>query len=168
MADREAKQSRLVARLGGERGVGTLLPIVIAAFVLGFVVHVNGRFLKLDAFGHDTMATIIERNTIFDNSARSLSTRYEMVVGFTVGDIMRRGSVQVTLTYFDAHKPGERVPIRYLPDDPQIREIDPARQGEFIREGLGLIVLLLGVAAYNFFNLKPACSGNRPRRENMK
>jgi len=144
------------------------LPVLIAALVFGLGVHINSRFLKLDAFGHDTMATIIERNTIFDNSARSLPPRYEMIVGFTVGDAMRRGSVQVTLSYFDAHRPGERVPIRYLPDNPHIREIDPARQSKFIREGAGLIALLLGVAAYNFFNLRPARSGNRARRESAK
>jgi len=114
------------------------------------------------------MATIIERNTIFDNSARSLPPRYEMIVGFAVGDVMRRGSVQVTLSYFDAHRPGERVPIRYLPDDPHIREIDPARRSKFIREGVCLIALLLGVAAYNLFNLRPARSGNRPCRESVK
>lgn len=168
MTDPEAKHSRLVTRLGGERGIGTLLPVLIAAFVLGLGIHINGRFLNLDAFGQDTMATIIERNTIFDNSARSLPPRYEMIVGFTVGDIMRRGSVPVTLTYFDAHKPGERVPIRYLPDDPKIREIDPARQGKFIREGVGLIALLLALAAYNFFNLKAARPANGHSRESIK
>lgn len=165
LADPEAKHSRLVTRLGGERGVGTLLPVLIAAFVLGLGIHINGRFLNLDAFGKDTMATIIERNTIFDNSARSLPPRYEMIVGFTVGDVMRRGSVPVTLTYFDAHGPGERVPIRYLPDDPQVREIDPARQAEFIREGVGLIALLLAIATYNFFTLKQARPANGSAQE---
>lgn len=126
--------------------------------LLGLGFHFYGRFLHLDAYGHDTMATIIEKNTIFDNSARSGQTRYEMIVGFTVGDIMRRGSVQVTSSYFDEHQPGERVPIQYLPDDPQVREIDPARRGKFIREGVVIIVLLLAMSLYNFFNLKPARS----------
>ena len=144
--------------LGGERGIGTLLPILIAVMLIGLGIHFYGRFLHLDAYGHDTMATIIEKNTIFDNSARSGAPRYEMIVGFTVGDIMRRGSVQVTSNYFDGHKPGERVPIQYLPDDPQVREIDPARRGKFIREGVVIIMILLAMSLYNFLNLKPARS----------
>lgn len=156
LADPNPKRPQIVRWLGGERGIGTWLPVSIAMLVFGLGIHTNGRFLTLDAFGRDTMATIIERNKIFDNSARSLSTRYEMIVGFTVGDVMRRGSVPVTLSYFNAHKSGERVSIRYLPDDPQIREIDPARQSKLIHEGIGLIALLLGLAVYNFFSLKPA------------
>lgn len=132
--------------------------MVIAVFVIALGIHFYGRYLQLDALGQETMATIIERNTIFDNSARPGPPRYEMIVGFTVGDIMRRGSVPVTLSFFDTHKPGERVPIQYLPDNPHVREIDPARRGKFIREGMVVIALLLAMAVYNFFNLKPARS----------
>jgi hypothetical protein len=157
LTSRPAKPEHwLVTRLGGERGVGLLLPLLFALGFMAASYSINARFIRLQAFGQNTMATIIKKNKILPQTDRLGGIRYEMTVGFTLDTTMRRGKVSVTGKYYDDHEAGERVPIRYLPDDPQTREIDPDRKGQFIKETMMIVALLVAIAVYNFFNLNPA------------
>lgn len=104
------------------------------------------------------MATIIDKRIVRGHGDRPGAQRFEMTVGFTVGDTMRRGSVAVTRAFYDMHQPPERVPLRYVPDEPEIREIDPDLRDDKTVRNLMIIALLVGIGVFNLLSL----SGPKP------
>ncbi|PHR96783.1 MAG: hypothetical protein COA78_28355 [Blastopirellula sp.] len=150
------RKSTIVRRLGSERGIGLLIPVILAISMLAFTIHRNLDYWRLDTLGATALATIIDK--IEDRSIHEgkISIRYAMRVGFTVGDTMRRGSVGVTRAFFHAHDEGARIPIRYMPLDPQIRDIDPDYRGSLMYNAIWIAAFFVGIGVYNFLTLKPA------------
>jgi len=134
-----------------ERSVFLLLPFVGAILYGLWSLHrADNHYGDLDAFGVETQATIISKQIISTNTNRP-RTAYDMTVGFTVGDKMRRGHVRVTKGFYHSHNPPERVPIRYLPDDPQVRSIDPAMRDRSRRRSITIVGILLFIGVANLF-----------------
>jgi hypothetical protein len=122
----------------------------------------DGIYRDLDAFGVETQATIISKQIIRSGTDRPRFA-YEMTVGFSVGDQMRRGKVRVTSGFYDSHNPAEQVTIRYLPNDPQVREIDPAMRGKSMRDAIAIIGILLVIGFANI-GMSREAERNRKRR----
>ncbi|KFB09024.1 DUF3592 domain-containing protein [Nitratireductor basaltis] len=121
-----------------------------AAFLYGlWTYHGSDKIYRgLEAHGVETQATIISKRIIRSGTDRPRYA-YEMTVSFTVGDKMRRGNVSVTSGFYDRHNPPDRVTIRYMPHDPQTRQIDPAMRGNAMREALTVIAILLFIGVVN-------------------
>jgi len=133
--------------------MGFLLPLVLATvFILFNQYKYQNLYGDLDNHGRETMATVIDKRIVHVNHDRP-SHYYQMIIGFTVGDKMIRGHVQVTSDFYAQHEAPDRVPIRYLPDNPQIREIDPAMRSLSKRRNLTIIAILLLIAFANLLVL---------------
>jgi len=142
-------------KLGGEPGVGLILPLLFAIALAALAAYQNQRFIQLELMGQTGVATIQSKSSgpAFEGD-RNGSTKYRMIVSFAVGETIRRGEVSVGRDFFRTHNDGDQVAIRYLPNDPQIREIDPSRQARFVKEWILIIGLLLAIGVYNFFALE--------------
>lgn len=127
-----------------------LLAPFAAALLYGFWSFTSSdrHYGALDRSGVETMATILDKRVVRHGTDRP-RYRYEMTIGFTVGETMRRGTVQVSSGFYERHEPPQRVPIRYLPTDPQIRSIDPAMHGKSMRNALTIVLLLLFIGLVN-------------------
>ncbi len=101
---------------------------------------------RLDAHGVETQARVIAKYTGTAGNARS-SAYYRMQVEFSVDNTLRRGVVDVTRRYFKRHDAPDRVPIRYLPEDPQIRELDPAMRNR--SDGIAIVIIFLFIGLAN-------------------
>lgn len=134
-----------------ERTVFLLLPFV-SAFLYGLWSYssTGSYYADLDAFGIETQATIISKRVIGRGTDRPRPA-YEVMVSFTANETMRRGKIRVTGDFYGKHNPPDQVPIRYLPDDPQIREIDPAMRNQSRRGAVTIIGVLLCVGVANLF-----------------
>ncbi len=121
-----------------------------AAFLYGvWTYHGSDKsYRDLEAHGVETLATIISKHIIRSGTDRPRYA-YVMTVSFTVGDKMRRGNVSVTSGFYDRHNPPDRVPLRYLPHDPQTRQIDPAMRANAMRQTLTIIGILLFIGIVN-------------------
>ena len=126
----------------------------------------TARYGALDASGVETEATILSKHTGKAGNIRS-PVRYRMRVGFSAGDRRHRGFVPVTRGFYNRHDPPDRVPIRYLPEDPQVRELDPALRGRSVRKTIAIIAVLLFVGLANAF-LEVGNEDRKQRRENGK
>ncbi len=135
--------------LNKEQSLAFFLPLLVAA-VLGLMNQYRYESLygELDNSGVLTQATIISKQLIRRGTDRP-NFAYEMLVGFTVGERMLRGRVLVTNGFYNQHEPSEVVPIRYLPDDPKIREIDPAMRDKSARSNLVIICILVFIGFAN-------------------
>ncbi|MHA6324323.1 DUF3592 domain-containing protein [Roseivivax sp. CAU 1753] len=150
-------------QLSLERGVILAMPFILAMLYGFWTYHSTGSYYgDLDALGVETQATIISKRIRRGGGDRPRHA-YDMTVGFSVGDTMRRGTVTVTRAFYDSHDPPDRVAIRYLPDDPQIREIDPAMRGKSMRGALTIIGILLFIGVANLFMTGAATRGLRRR-----
>ena len=127
-----------------------LLAPFAAALLYGFwsFSSTDRHYASLERFGVETMATILDKRMVRHGTDRP-RYHYEMTVGFTVGETMRRGSVQVSSSFYERHDPPQRVPIRYLPTDPQVRSIDPAMRGQSMRSAFTIVALLLVIGFAN-------------------
>lgn len=151
-----------VQRFGGERGLGFILPLLFATMLATLAIYQNQRFVQLELAGETGIATIQSKwSGPSYECSRNGSTQYRMQVSFTVGEIMRRGEVSVSHRFYYAHNEGEQVAIRYLPDTPQIREIDPSRHAKFVKEWLLIIGLLVAISIYNLLFLEPATKAKK-------
>ncbi len=101
---------------------------------------------RLDAFGVETQARVISKYTGKTGNERS-SPYYTMRVEFSVDNKLRRGNVRVTRGFYKRHDAPDRVPIRYLPEDPQIRELDPDVRNR--SKGIVIVVILLFIGLAN-------------------
>lgn len=145
-----------------ERVIGFALPMLFAVVFGLWSQSRYASYWMLDAMGEETMATIIEKSIVRSNSARPGMPKYVMQVGFAAGGEMRRGQVPVTRAFYDRHEPGQRVRIRFLSHDPQLREVDPGVRGEMVRTSLVIIAILVFVGMYNLIALKaPAKPASR-------
>lgn len=139
------------ATVSKEKAMGFLLPLVLAAGFILFNQYKNHNLYKdLDNHGRQTMATILDKRIVRYGTDRPSFT-YQMRVGFTVGDKMIRGHVQVTREFYEQHHAPQRVPIRYLPDKLHIREVDPAMRDQSKRRNRTIIGLLVFIAFANLF-----------------
>ena len=148
----DRKTPRQVGRAASvERRVFLVLPFVGAILYGGWSLHrADSYYGDLERLGVETQATIISKQIVRSNT-KPARTAYDMTVGFTVGDKMRRGHVRVTRRFYHDHAPPDRVPIRYLPDDPQVRWVDPAMQGHSMRGTLTIVGILLFIGVANLF-----------------
>ena len=103
---------------------------------------------RLDAFGVETQARIISKYTGQTGKAGS-RPYYRMQVEFSVDNKLRRGVVDVTRRYFRRHDAPDRVSIRYLPEDPQIRELDPGMRRRSVKNGIVIVVIFLFIGLAN-------------------
>ena len=134
-----------------EKALGFLLPLVCAVvFILFNQYKYDNLYGDLDDHGRQTMATIIDKSIVHINDDRP-SHYYQVKVGFTAGDKMLRGYVQVTSDFYAQHDAPDRVAIRYLPDNPRIREIDPALRDQSKRRNRIIIMIFLLIAFVNVF-----------------
>jgi len=134
-----------------EKAIGFLFPLMLAVvFALYNQNQYRDLYGDLDDFGRQTMATIIDKRVARYNPERPLY-KHQMMVSFTVGGKMMRGHVQVTSDFYEKHEVTERVPIRYLPENPQIREIDSAMRDRFKKQNLTVILVFVFIAFANFF-----------------
>ncbi|TNF21610.1 MAG: hypothetical protein EP318_06560 [Rhodobacteraceae bacterium] len=141
------------------------LPFVLALlYGLWSLDRADSRYGRLEAYGVETRATILSKRVVRRGTDRPRHA-YEMTIGFTVGDRMRRGTVEVTRGFHDRHDPPERVPIRYLPEDPQIREIDPAMRDKTRHGTFTIIGILLFVGVANIFMAGGASTGRRRKEQ---
>ncbi len=83
-----------------------LLAPFAAALLYGFwsFSSTDRHYGALERFGVETMATILDKRMVRHGTDRP-RYHYEMTVGFTVGETMRRGSVQVSLQLLRASRP---------------------------------------------------------------
>ncbi len=132
------------------RLAAVFLPIILAVlFGKLSSYQYNAIYGKLDKFGVDTQATILGKHS--RQGKNNSSPYYEMRVRFTVDDNTRLGDVPVTLSYYQSHNKSDRVPIRYLPQDPQIRELDPAMRDRSRRRSNAIIAILVFIGLANAF-----------------
>ncbi len=103
---------------------------------------------RLDAFGAETQARIISKHTGQAGNVRSRAY-YRMRIEFSVDNKLRRGFVDVTRRYFKRHDAQDRVPIRYLPEDPQIRELDLGMRRKSVRNSIVIVVIFLFIGLAN-------------------
>ncbi len=103
-------------KLGGERGLGLLLPVLFAVLLASLAIYQNQRFIQLELLGETSLATIQSKSSgpSFEGD-RNGSTKYRMMVSFTVGDVIRRGEVSVGHRFYRTHNASDQVPIRYMP-----------------------------------------------------
>lgn len=132
--------------------IGVLaLPFVLALIYGLWSYHSSDSYYRnLMEQGVETQATIISKRIIRSGTDRPRYS-YVMTVGFTVGDKMRRGRVPVTRGFYDSHDPPQRVPIRYLPDDPATRLIDPGLREKSMRGAFTIVGILLFIGMANIF-----------------
>lgn len=119
---------------------------------------------KLDDFGRETIATIVKKRIVRYGSDRP-GHYYEMTVGFTVGEKMIRGPVQVTGGFYKKHVESDRVLIRYLPDNPKIREIDPAMRSQSSRKNHTIEWILVFIAFANLWMIDDNKKPQKLRKE---
>ncbi|GEM_PF-2146285 len=103
---------------------------------------------RLDAFGVETQARIISKHTGQAGNVRS-RPYYRMQVEFSANNKLRRGFVDVTRRFFKRQDAQDRVPIRYLPEDLQIRELDPGVRGRSVKNSIAIVVILLFIGLAN-------------------
>ena len=103
---------------------------------------------RLDAFGVETPARVIAKYTGTAGNARS-GAYHRMQVEFSVDNTLRRGVVDVTRRFFKRHDAPDRVPIRYLPEDPQIRELDPRVRRKSVKDSIAIVVIFLFIGLAN-------------------
>ena len=136
-----------------KQAIGFFLPLFIAAIYYVFMHHAHSdQYDDLDNFGRSTQATIIAKQLIRRGSDRP-SFYYQMKVGFTVGEKMLRGNVMVSKTFYDRYETTDSVPIRYLPEDPSIRELDPAMRNQSKNNTLTIVLIFVFISTINLFML---------------
>ncbi len=147
----ETKAPGMNTGISKEKAIGFLLPIAMAAVFMMFNQYrYENLYGDLDNFGKTTEATVLEKRVVRRGTDRP-TFAYEFKVGFTVGEKMRRGWVRVTRQFYDLHDQTSRIPIRYLPDDPQIREVDTGMR-EHTGNSHSLVAwLFIFIAVVNLF-----------------
>lgn len=143
--------SRSKRTISKEKAIGFLLPLLLAAvFMLFNQYKYRNLYGDLDDFGRETMATIFDKRIVRYGTDRP-GHYYQMIVGFTVGDKMLRAHVQVTSDFYQNHEAPERVSIRYLPDNPLVREIDPDLRTQLNRRSHVIVLIFVCIAFVNLF-----------------
>jgi hypothetical protein len=143
-----------------------VLPIILAVLYGIWAKHnYQNYYGKLDSFGVDTEATIIAKYTGTRGNVGSRSY-YEIRFEFTVGDKTRRGSVRVTRGFYNSYSPPDRVLVRHLPDNLQIRELDPGMRRKSLRNTYTIIAILLFIGLANIFVIRGERRGQRRVKEN--
>ncbi len=144
------------------------MPIVLAVLYGLWARHnYQNYYGRLDSHGVEAQATIIGKYTGTSGNIRS-SAYYEIRFEFTVDGKRRRGRIRVTRGFYKSHDPPDKVPIRYLPQDPQIREMDPRMRRKSRRDTYAIIAILLFIGLANIFVIRGERHGQHRAKENKQ
>jgi hypothetical protein len=137
---------RLFMRLSGWSAAVSLALGAAIVFV-GSQISENAD--RLAAEGVDATATIIGKREIERHNANDTRTtdhllRYHYPVG---NGTLHYEERDVSGGFFDSMEVGQQIPVRFLPADPEMHEIEPGSVGDnaFYATLIGALFLLLGV-----------------------
>ncbi len=133
------------AKLIAISGVVVLIGVIVMA--VGYLMGSQGRMLE--AHGMETSAVVTGKAVTErrGGSGTSATNEYLVRYQFKVGNEWHRDRKIVSRSFYDSIESGDTVPVRYLPSDSSINEIEPGRlwTGSRIAMGIGALVVLLGV-----------------------
>ena len=134
-----------------------LIPVVIGIGFLAISTTVSDSADRLDDEGVEVTGTIIDKQELERRGTNNtISTDYYVRFHFPLGDgTLHYGRRSVSSGFFDDVEVGMRVPIRFLPDDPDTNEVEPGAMSEnafYFMLLAGLITLAGG--AYLFALLR--------------
>ncbi|MBY6113727.1 DUF3592 domain-containing protein [Mameliella alba] len=118
-------------------GLLALLFIVLAALIYS----ASSKAARFDRNGVETSAIFLSGRTVRYQSQPEKPVRYRhyATVRFEAGGQVVTAEAEVTEDFLRAHDPGARVPVTYLPDDPQTVLVDPLHESR----GLALAWMFL-------------------------
>ncbi len=154
MAEPPAKSAQASGALSWPHLAAVLLPIILAVLYGLWAKHdYQNYYGRLDSHGVEAQATIIGKFTGDTGGSRS-RPYYEIRFEFTVDGKRRRGRIRVTPGFYKSHDPPDKVAIRYLPEDPQIGEMDPRMRRKSRRDTYAIIAIFLFIGLANVFVLR--------------
>ncbi len=138
---------RMFLRLSGWIAV---IPLVIGLGVVFVSVQASGDAARLEAEGVEAKATVINTETRRRRSSTGsgydtvYSVRYHFPIG---GGTLHYGRRDVERSFYDRAEPGMQIPVRFVPAEPDIHEIEAGAVSEnaFYAGLVGGFFALLGV-----------------------
>lgn len=132
------------AKLIAISGVFVLIGAIVIA--VGYRMGSQGRMLE--AHGMEASAVVTGKSVAKrrGGSGTSAINEYSVRYQFKVGNERHQDRKIVSRSFFDSVEADDTVPVRYLPSDPAINEIEPGRlwTGSRIAMGIGALFVLLG------------------------
>ena len=139
-----------------------VIPLVIGLGIVFVSVQVSGEAARLEAEGVDAKATVIGTDTRRRRSSSGsgydtvYSVRYHFPIG---GGALHYGRSDVARSFYDRAEPGLQIPVRFVPAEPDIHEIEAGAVSEnafyaglvggfFVLLGLILLVLSIRRASH--------------------
>jgi hypothetical protein len=103
-----------------------LIPLTSAVIFLLVANSLLGTAARLDRDGMDTQATVLDRRIVqVRDSDGNSSTEYRVRVEFrTISGETVEASFDVRRSTYDSTQQGRTLPVRYLPDDPTVSELE--------------------------------------------
>jgi hypothetical protein len=139
------KKRSLISLFLRDKGWFCLLFILVGVG-LGYVSKIGiEQDSQLSSKGIETTGEVTHKQS---SSRKGNSRSYSVSYYFsTPQDPYTNGNQSVSLEYYDSIAEGERVPVRYLPSDPKVSEIEFGSPVVHRRLGLflGLVLILSGV-----------------------
>ncbi len=128
-----------------------LIPLLIAAVLAGLALAEGRRAERLAVFGIDTVATVTDREVRRSGSGEDERIEYRLRLRFqppTGPEVVTW--TNVSQPTYQRLAPGTETPLRYLPHDPEVFELELGATETGARVlrwvALGLMVLGLGLA----------------------
>lgn len=133
-----------------------VVPLLLGAGIVYVGTVISEDAARLDAEGVDAMATVIGKREYERRSGTNSTTttyynvRYHFPVG---GGALHYGDRDVSRSFFETLAYGSEIPVRFLPADAEVHEIEGGAVGDnaIYATLVGACFLLLGVAALWLF-----------------
>ncbi len=124
--------------------------VLIGTIVMTIGYRMGSQSRMLDAHGREASAVVTGKSVTKrrGGSGTSTTNEYSVRYQFKVGNERHRDRKIVSRSFFDSVEADDTVPVRYLPSDPAINEIEPGqiRMNSRIAIGIGTLIVLLGGA----------------------
>lgn len=153
---------RLFLHMGGWLLVLPLLVVVVAAREAATAGRDTlAAAAQLAEHGANATATVTERTRV---DRWRWPDEHLVTFTFATGSVLRgdfaahRGEAPVSAAFFESVREGGQVPVRYLPDDPTVAELEP---GAVAARGWNAAGVGLVVAAISLRNGREGCVRSR-------
>lgn len=119
----------LFMRVSGWLG---LIPLALGAAIVFVGSQISENAVRLDAEGLEAVATVIDKRQYARSSGTGTATttyynlRYHFPIG---GGALHYGNRDVSRDFYQSVEVGSAIPIRYLPSDPDLHEIEAGAVG---------------------------------------
>ncbi len=136
------------------RGWIAIIPILIGVGIIFVGTVISEDADRLGADGVEAMATVIGKQEFTRRSTNSAtSTDYYVRYHFPLGDgTLHYDRRSVSLSFYEEVEYGVQVPVRFLPADPSLNEIESGAIGENALYAMliGAVVAFGGILALHF------------------